>query len=67
MRDDDAPTEREALAMGLAITSSNWDGDNDFCRGMRLLQEHLFGKQRSTDHGTGCLQGSWNRDAEPSK
>lgn len=31
--------------MGLALTNSNWDGDDDFCRGMRLLQEHLFGRE----------------------
>ena len=37
--------------MGLALTNSNWDGDDDFCRGMRLLQEHLFGKKGQVGDG----------------
>lgn len=50
-RDDDALNEQEAVAMGLAIFSAKWDGDSDFERGMRLLQEHLFGKKGQVGDG----------------
>lgn len=49
--DDDTPDEREALAMGLTLVSAKWDGDSDFDRGMRLLQEHPFGKKGQVGNG----------------
>lgn len=44
-RDDDMPNEREAISMGLALAGAEWNGDSDFDRGMRLLQERMFGKK----------------------
>ncbi len=38
---DDSPTEKEAIATGLAIIRYKWLGDDAFSKGMRLLQSKL--------------------------
>jgi len=44
--EDDA-NERDATAVGLAILEAEYDGDSDFDKGMRLLQEQLTAKRKS--------------------
>jgi hypothetical protein len=39
--------EKEAIATGLAILDSEYDGDSNFDKGMRLLQELLKAKRKS--------------------
>lgn len=41
MIDDDITTEREAIAMGLALLKGDYTGESDFDKGMRLLQLKL--------------------------
>jgi hypothetical protein len=38
---DSPPNEKEALATGLALVNAKWDGDSDFAKGMRILQEGI--------------------------
>lgn len=48
---EEEPNEQEAIALGLAIVGAKWDGDSDFDRGMRLLQERLFRKKGESHDG----------------
>jgi hypothetical protein len=38
---DDEINEKDALATGLLLLAHKYKGDDDFSRGMRLLQERL--------------------------
>jgi len=34
----DEPTEREAIGLGLLLLAQDYEGNDDFSKGMRLLQ-----------------------------
>lgn len=37
----DIPTQQEAIEAGLALVDARWDGESDFDKGMRILQQKL--------------------------
>ena len=54
---DDLPNEREALAAGLAIVEHyEPDGESDFDKGMRLLQQAIGVKKRKPQNAAGERQ-----------
>lgn len=38
---EEMPKEQEAIEAGLALVDAKWDGESDFDKGMRLLQQKL--------------------------
>lgn len=59
---DDLPNQREALAAGLAIVEHYTpDGESDFDKGMRLLQQALGAKKRKPQNAELSEPGAKNQ------
>ena len=43
--DEGIVKEKDAIEAGLALLGAKWDGDDDFSKGMRLIQEKIKEKK----------------------